>query len=117
MKQNLVPEGACYDGISAIVIGRVEYRCDDCVVVGGHIGNIEGIDFEKDVCHLGLSFEYGLCMENPHDWSMYSGYSCPFEGIRHATDEEKGKYRISSDLACDAAEAGDRAWKERWEKW
>ena len=117
MKINLVPEAASYDGMNVAKIGKQLFRCDDIVVVGGHIGNIEGVDFDEEICHLGLSYEYVHCMANPEDWEMWSGYSCPYEGIRFATEEEKKNYEISAGLTCDAAEAADRAWKERWEKW
>ena len=117
MLQHLTPKDASYDGILSVKIGSNIYKCDEIVVVGGHIGNIERIDLEAKQCQLGLSYEYDQCMEDPEEWEMWSGYTCSYEGIRHATEDEIKNYTISSDLTCDAAEAADRAWKERWEKW
>ena len=116
MLQNLVPEGASYDGIFSVIIDKTIYKCDEIVVVGGHIGNIERVDLEKEECQLGLSFEYDRCMDDPEDWEMWSGYICSYKDIRHANEQEVMNYDISSDLCCDAAEAADRAWKERWWK-
>ena len=116
MLEHLTPENASYDGIVSVKIGSNIYKCDEIVVVGGHIGNIERVDLEKEECQLGLSFTYDNCMEDPEDWEMYSGYICSYKDIRHANEQEVMNYDISSGLCCDTAEAADRAWKERWEK-
>lgn len=111
---NFYHNGRCVTekGIDSFAYDGETFRCDDIVVVGGHIGNIELVSITHGVAGLGLSYEYGDCMENPYDWEMWSGFRCPLDGIRHATEEEKKKYEISAGLTCDAAEAADNAYKE-----
>ena len=89
------------------------YQRDDVVVVGGHIGNIEGVNVEQGVCMLGLSFDYAGCMADPEEWEMWSGYHCKMGSIRHATTDEIANYEISANLVADACERADNAYKER----
>lgn len=107
--------GSCptVGGIDSFTYGDETYRLDDIVVVGGHIGNIEIVNLAQGVAGLGLSYEYEECMKNPYDWSMWSGFRCALDGIRHATDDERKKYEISAELTCDSAERADNAYKEK----
>lgn len=111
-------DGSCptKDGIDSFEYNGQTFKCDDLVVVDGQIGNIEIVNVEAGVCGLGMSFIYDDVMARK-DWTMTSGYRCPMTGLRHATDEEKRLYEIDANDVCDAAEASDRAWKERFEKW
>ena len=100
-------------GLECYEQGGNTYQRDDVVVVGGHIGNIEGVNVEQGVCMLGLSFDFDECMADPEEWEMWSGYHCKLDGIRHATDKEKENYEISANLVADACERADNAWKEK----
>ena len=108
-------DGSCptVDGIDSFTYNGGTFKCDDIVVAGGHIGNIETVNTEYGVCMLGLSYNYKECMQNPEDWEMWSGFRCRMDDIRHATPDEIKKYEISSGLTCDAAEAADVAYKEK----
>lgn len=111
-------DGSCptSDGIDSFEYNGETFRCDDMVVVDGEIGNIECVNLEAGYCGLGLSFDYADTMAG-REWTMTSGYRCKLDGIRHATDEEIKKYEIPANECCDIAEASDRAWKERFEKY
>ena len=108
-------DGSCptVDGIDSFTYGDETYKCDDIVVVGGHIGNIEIVSLAQGVAGLGLSYVYDDCMNNPYEWEMWSGFRCGLDGIRHATDDERKKYEISAGLTCDSAERADNAYKEK----
>lgn len=108
-------DGSCptVDGIDSFVWDGQEFKLDDVVVAGGHIGNIEAISITHGVCMLGLSYNFEKCIKNPYDWEMWSGFRCSINGLRHATEEEKARYAISADLTCDAAERADAAYKDR----
>ena len=100
-------------GLASFDMNGETFKSDDTVVVGGHIGNIECVNLKEGIVGLGLSYEYDKCMANPEDWEMFSGYRCKIDGIRHATAEEVKNYEVSANLTCDAAEAADRAWKDK----
>lgn len=108
-------DGSCptVDGIDSFEYNGSTFKLDDIVVVGGHIGNIEAVSLEHGVCMVGLSYEYEECMKNPYDWGLWSGFRCRMDGLRHATEEEAKKYRISAGLTCDAAERADAAYKDK----
>ena len=108
-------DGSCptVDGIDSITYNGSTFKCDDIVIAGGHIGNLEAVNTELGVCMLGLSYNYNECMKNPYDWCMWSGYRCKMNDIRHATPDEIKKYEISAGLTCDSAERADKAYKEK----
>ena len=112
---NFYHNGKCAtrDGIDFFEWGGETFKCDDLVVVDGEIGNIECVNLETGYCALGMSFDYADTMAR-RPYTMTSGYRCRLDGIRHATDEEAKMYEIPADEVCDAAEAADIAWKERW---
>ena len=83
-------------GVDSFEKNGESFRCDDTVVTGGHIGNIECVSLEGGVVGLGLSYEYDKCMAGPYDWEMYSGYRCRWDDLRHATEEERRKYDKSA---------------------
>lgn len=114
---NFYHNGRCVtqNGIDSFEFNGQTFRCDDLVVVDGEIGNIEIVNIERGYCGLGMSFDHADTMAQK-PWTMSSGYRCRLDGIRHATDEEKRLYEIPAEEACDLAEASDRAWKERFEK-
>lgn len=107
--------GSCptKNGIDSFIYDGQTFRCDDLVVVDGQIGNIELVSLTHGVVGLGMSLEYDDVMAR-RQWTMSSGHRCLMDGIRHATDEEKALYERDANEVYDAAEASDRAWKERW---
>ena len=112
---NFYHNGRCVtrNGIDSFLYDGEEFKCDDIVVVGGEIGNIEGVNITLGYCALGMSFNYEDTM-SAREWTMTSGFRCKLDGIRHATKEEIELYEIPAKEACDIAEASDIAWKERW---
>jgi hypothetical protein len=102
-------------GIDSFDYNDQTFKCDDLVVVDGQIGNIELVNTDAGVCGLGMSLVYADMMARK-PWTMSSGHRCQIDGLRHATDEEKRLYGRNAEEVYDIAEASDRAWKERWEK-
>lgn len=111
---NFYDNGRCVTdaGIDSFDYNGQTFKCDDLVVVGGQIGNIEKVNVEQGVCALGMSFVYDDVMARK-PWSMNSGYRSPMTDIRHATDEETRCFELDEKKVGAASEYADRMWKER----